>query len=101
MVLKTEDAELFYKLFFSLLDYANRKYNICPGIGKMRTASSLNPADVKEVANAVWDEPEIIDEYLKNKKNSVSEDDAKILRSWKRRIADDFIIERHSAPMVR
>ncbi len=95
MVLKTEDTELFYKFFFSLLDYTNRKNSICPGIGKMRTASSLNPADVKEVANAVWDEPAIIEEYLKSKKNSVSEDDAAILRSWKRRIADDFILERH------
>ena len=39
MVLSKQDAELIYKLFFYLLDYANRKYNICPDIGRMRTAS--------------------------------------------------------------
>lgn len=81
MVLSKEDAELFYKLFFSLLDYANRKYNICPDIGKMRTASSLNLVDVKEVANAVWDDPAIIEEYLRSRKNRISEDDAAILSS--------------------
>ncbi|MGN0589820.1 MAG: hypothetical protein ACI4KO_09805 [Ruminiclostridium sp.] len=67
----------------------------CPDIGKMRTTSSLNSVDVKEVANAVWDDPVIIEEYLRSRKNRISEDDAAILSSWKRRIADDFILERH------
>ena len=37
----------------------------------------------------------IIEEYLRSRKNRISEDDAAILSSWKRRIADDFFLERH------
>ena len=65
MTLSQEDGQLYYKLWLPLLDYVNKKYRINSKMKSIATAKSLNPADVKEVANKLWSEVTIIDDYLK------------------------------------
>lgn len=51
MTLSHEDGQLFYKLWLPLLDFVNKKYKINSKLKSIATAKSLNPADVKEVAD--------------------------------------------------
>lgn len=95
MTLSKEDAELFYELWFPLLDFVNKKFNVIPSMGKIHGARHLDPALVKKVANALWDNVQVIDEYLAKREGDISEEHRGITESWKRRIADDFILERH------
>ena len=94
MTLSHEDGQLYYKLWLPLLDYVNKKYRINSKMKSIATAKSLNPADVKEVANKLWSEVTIIDDYLKENEG-LSEEHKEIVRSWKRRIQGKFLMERH------
>ena len=94
MTLSQEDGQLYYKLWLPLLDYVNKKYRINSKMKSIATAKSLNPADVKEVANKLWSEVTIIDDYLKENEG-LPEEHKEIVRSWKRRIQGKFLMERH------
>ena len=94
MTLSHEDGQLFYKLWLPLLDFVNKKYKINSKLKSIATAKSLDPADVKEVADKLWSSVAIIDEYLKENVN-LPEEHKEIVRSWKRRINGKFIMERH------
>ena len=57
MKLKPEDAQLFYELFFPLLDYVNENFRVTAE--KVRfTGESIDPQDAYEVANFYGSEPE-------------------------------------------
>lgn len=95
MTLSKEDAELFYDLWFPLLNFVNKKLKIIPGIGEIHRTKNLNLTSIKKIANALWDNIFLIDEYLAKHSNKLSEENRGIVMSWKRCVADDFILERH------
>lgn len=95
MTLCKEDAELYYELWFPLLDFVNEKMKVNPTIGKIYGAQSLNIVEVKEIANALWGDVRMIDEYLERCGSEFSEEHRSIIEGWKRRICDDFILERN------
>lgn len=93
MVLTKEDAELFYKLFFPLLNYVNNKFKINNEIPKLYYGKSADPRAIKEIANRLWENTELIDEYLAEKQ--LPEEHKNIILGWKKRISGKFIVERH------
>lgn len=94
MTLSQEDGQLYYKLWLPLLDYVNKKYRINRKLKSIATAKELDPAEVKKVANKLWSDVAIIDDYLKEN-NDLPEDHRKIIQSWKRRVQGRFMMERH------
>ena len=53
--------------------------------------------DLKTVANALWENTGILDEYIKavSEQNGLSEEDRLILERWKHPVTATFILERH------
>lgn len=94
MKLSTEDGQLFYKLWLPLLDYVNEKYKVNEGAAKMAGAERMNPEEVKAVADKLWDDVTVIDEYLSGQSDMPQEHRA-IISGWKRRIRGRFVLERH------
>ncbi len=94
MTLSKEDGQLFYKLWLPLLDYVNNKYKVVRGLKDIPFASSLNPNDVKAIANRIYDELELINEYL-DMHDEIPEEHKQIINGWKRCIKGHFVIERH------
>ena len=94
MTLSQEDGQLYYKLWLPLLDYVNKKYRVNRKLKSIATAKELDPAEVKKVANKLWSDVAIIDDYLKEN-NDLPEDHRKIIQSWKRRVQGRFMMERH------
>ena len=94
MTLSQEDGKMFYKLWLPLLDFVNKKYRVNCKLKNIATAKELNPMDVKEITNSLWEDVSIIDEYLKECEN-LPEEHKEIVRSWKRRIKGKFMMERH------
>lgn len=92
-MLSKEDAELFYKLFFPLLDFVNKKFKINSEIGDIYFGKKIDFRDAKEIADCLWENTAIIDEYLSN--NDLPEEHKNIVLGWKKRIAGKFIVERH------
>lgn len=94
MTLSQEDGQLYYRLWMPLLDYVNGKYRINQKLKSMATAESLNPMEVKKVANKLWSDVSVIDDYLEENAN-LPEEHKEIILSWKRRIQGRFLMERH------
>ena len=94
MTLSQEDGQLYYKLWLPLLDYVNGKYQVSSQLKNIATAKVLDPEEVKRVANTLWSDETIIDEYLKEK-GDLPEEHKDIIWSWKRRIQGQFMMERH------
>ena len=96
MKLNEKEAKLFYDIMFPLLDYINDKLHINPYIsdtGKLAKADCLNPAEVKEIMTALWDDVSIIDEYVSN--HELSNEEKEIILGWKKAVTSRFVIERH------
>jgi hypothetical protein len=94
MKLTTQEVELFYKLMWSLQHFANQRLGIVPGIATIEEYGAL-PSDEKlRVRNALYEHPEIIDEYVKENPEGYGEDKLEIVRSWKKFQSGDYFIER-------
>ena len=85
MTLSQEDAQLFYSLWLPLLDFVNRKYRVNRKLKNLTVTRGLNPADIKKVANKLWSDVDIIDEYLKECVD-LPEEYKEIIQSWKQRV---------------
>ena len=94
MKLSEEDGRLYYDLWLPLLDYVNGKHGVRKEVKKMANASNLNPEDVKAVANKMYEDVTIIDEYL-SLHEELPEEHRAIIASWKKCIRGRFIMERH------
>ncbi len=94
MTLSKEDGQLYYRLWLPLLDFVNKQYGINSKLKSIATANTLNPTDVKEVANKLWSDVRIIDDYLKDRVE-LPDEYREIIQSWKRRIQGMFMMERH------
>lgn len=94
MVLSDSDSKLFYELWLPLLDYVNDSQHI-NDLRDIAHADSLNPQKVKEIANTIWEDASLIDDYLKSCSEKLSEEEKAILSSWKKCRSGRFIMERH------
>lgn len=95
MTLSDKDGQLFYQLWLPLLDYVNKKYKVNKKLKNIAGAERLDPAEVKQVANVLWDNVSIIDEYLKKHGEDILEEHKQIILGWKHRIQGRFVMERH------
>ena len=94
MRLSKEDADLFYQLWLPLLDYVNGKAKVIDRQEKMAGADSLDPAEVKKVADYLWNHTDLIDEYL-GKEKELPGEYRDIIAGWKHCISGIFAVERH------
>ena len=93
MRLEQSEAELFYQLWFPLLDFVNRMYHVCPETEKIDPSQGVDPRDAKAIANYLWSHTEVIEEYL-----AVAElpnEYAQIVAGWKQCKPGRYILERH------
>lgn len=95
MVLKEEQAKLFYRLWIPLLDYVNRKYQLFPKLYGMDTPEGLPMEEVNHISSRLWDDTKIIDDYLASERYMGMEENAEILRQWMNPVRGKFIVDRH------
>lgn len=90
-MLEEQDAELFYQLFFPLLDFVNKEYRICPEFETID--EDVDPSAQKVVADYLWAHTRIIDIYLSERE--LPDEYAQIIAGWKQRKIGTFLLERH------
>ena len=93
MRLERSDAELFYQLWFPLLDFVNRKYHVCPHAGRIDKRHGVDAGDAKAIADYLWSNTEVIEEYLAV--TNLSDEYAQIVAGWKQCKQGRYILERH------
>lgn len=95
MTLSEKDGKLFYELWFPLLDYVNEKCKVNKRVKNITNIKSLNPKEIKEIANVLWENVTLIDRYVEERGENLAEEHKEIIVGWKRRVQGNFIMERH------
>ena len=90
--LSSKDSDLFYKLYFGILDFVNKKYSINNKL-KIYKGKGLDPNELSEVVDKFWDEKDsIIDEFCDKNPYKFNEEELVMIKKFKKGIRDLFII---------
>ena len=93
MKLEQSDAELFYQLWFPLLDFVNRKHHVCPETETIDQRQGVDTRNAKKIADYLWSHIEVIEKYLAAAE--LPNEYAQIVTGWKQRKSGRYILERH------
>lgn len=93
MRLERSDAELFYQLWFPLLDFVNRKYHICPKTETIDHRQGVDTSDAKAIADYLWSNIDVIKEHLTSAK--LPDEYEQIVAGWAHRKRGKYILESH------
>lgn len=93
MILEQSDTELFYRLWFPLLDFVNRKYHICPETGTIDQSQGVDIHHAKAIADYLWAHIEVIEEYIAAAE--LPNEYVQIVAGWKQCKPGKYILERH------
>jgi hypothetical protein len=96
MHLSKEDASLFFKIWLGLLTYVNAKYNVAPGISKVTTFSLSKPDKLLAIRSRLWENKEIISEYVEKNAGTLTKREINILKSWEAyEVSGKFVLMKH------
>ena len=93
MRLEQSDAELFYRLWIPLLNFANSKYHVCPETETLDPKQGVDVNDAKAIADYLWSHAGVIEEYLAVA--ALPDEYAQIVAGWKQCKPGRYILERH------
>lgn len=94
MKLSTRDADLFFKLMWSLQNYVNLKLGIISDVITVEEYKNLPSSEKLSVRDALYDNIEMVDSYLKENPQELSAEELGIIKSWKKFKRGDYFIER-------
>lgn len=95
MILTNEEAEQFYDLWIPLLDFVNQKYKLIKELYGMTSPKGLPLKSVVLISSKLWEDKEVIDDFVLSGFKKMDEEETAIIRSWKRAVHGNFIVERH------
>jgi hypothetical protein len=94
MKLPEEDVVLFYKLNWSLMFYANQKYQLFKEL-KEPDFKDKDPQKITELQNRLYSSPELIDSFVAENPFKFNQQELAIVKSWKNSVKDRFLIVSH------
>lgn len=93
--LSKKDIKLFYKLYFGVLEFTNRKYHVVPGL-KIYEAKKLDPRILVGVINEFWSKKDsILLEFAFANPFKFNDEEMKMVRDFRKCIRDLFIIVKY------
>ena len=95
MVLEKEQGHLFYRLWLPLLNYANEKYQVVESFFGPDPSKGILPDRAVKVADRIWKNVSIIDEYMDIYSDEMTEEELDIVTGWKNFVRGTFVVERH------
>lgn len=93
MQLPKEDIYQFYSLYHSLLVYTNKKYTITT-IESPGDVFITPFEEIEVLKNQLYEDPEVIQEFVKENPCNFSSDELKIISEWKNFLKGEFVIFR-------
>lgn len=95
MNLSLEETDLFYKLHWALLAYANQHLKVLP---KGLTSEQIHrqPATrIVKLRDALHAQPELLERFVAENPAQLSDEELAIVASWRHRVSGDFYIMRY------
>lgn len=86
--------DLYYKLYFALLEYTNNKYKIREDIKKIYKQEGLDANKLKDIDEVLWEKKEIIiNQFIEENLYHFNKDELNDIKGFKRSIrSDQFVI---------
>lgn len=94
MQLTPQEAALFFKLMPALQVFANQQLQIVKNLEDVEKYKNISNEQRMKLRNAVYEQPEVIGEFVRQNPFEFSADEIEIVSNWKNFIAGDFYIER-------
>lgn len=85
-------ADHYYKLYFALLDYVNKKYKIHPEIKKIYKQEGLDVYKLNDIDKYLWEHKEIIDDFIKDNDYKFTEEELSEIKEFKNAITSDYFV---------
>lgn len=90
--LSEKEVKKFYRYYFSLLDYTNKKFKVKPAM-EINPYGSVDPQKLIDVIEVFWENKDtIIDEYLKKNPLKLSPRGMRSIEAFKDGIRDEFVL---------
>lgn len=90
--LHPNDANLFYKLYFGLLEYTNKVYNVKPDL-KIYKNKYLNPQDINPVIEKLWENSnDVIDDFLQLNPYRFNKYELSVVQDFKKGMHKSFVV---------
>ena len=89
------DAKLFHKIMDSLLFFANKKLNIIKNCSSIQELHKNAIEKTIPIRKKVFSDNKMIDEYLKENPDRLSDEEMQILASWKKSLESDFMVVKY------
>ena len=91
-----EEGKLFYKLYAALCSYANSKLKLVPeDFSDPEQFTSLPPETRVTVRDAVFAQPELIDQFVQENPSQLTAAELAIVAGWKHAVIGNFYIFRY------
>lgn len=94
MVLDRKDAKLFYELMWDLQFYAKERLDLMPEVRDREVYANMDGENRLDVRNAVWDNPQLIADYVRENPDNLDSELLAIVSDWQNFVAGKFIVER-------
>ncbi|MCK5768518.1 MAG: hypothetical protein KAH35_09135 [Candidatus Atribacteria bacterium] len=95
MRMSKENVELFYKLFPALLFYTNQQMKKIKNVSTLKEFTNLSTKNKLEIRNALWDNINLIDYFIKKNPFNFSVEELRIIQNWKNFIKRKFCLVRY------
>ena len=79
--LSPEECRLFYETWFGLMGFVNKQKHVIKPEIKPEYPNSISDVLIHKVREVLWEEPELIDEYINE--TELSQEKTDILKLWK------------------
>jgi hypothetical protein len=95
MNLQPHESDQFYRIWWALLNYVNKQLKLINNLQNQIENGDINPQEAAIIRNALWASDSLLQEFIDNNPDKLSDADLELAASWKNRVADRFIIMRH------
>ena len=95
MNLPTEDARLFFKLFFALLAYTNRQLKITPKVSAPTDISKSGGDALMKMRDSLYADTKLIVHFIEENPEHFTQEELDIITSWKHRVSGEFYLMRY------
>lgn len=93
--LGAKESKLFYKLYFALLDFTNKKYKLKPNY-KIYNHVGINPYEIADIIDKFWENKDlVILEFCMSNPYKLNSNEIKLIEGFKKGMKDRFIIAKY------
>lgn len=85
-------ADLYYKLYFALLDFVNQKCQINPKLSKIYRQEQINAEELMEIDEYLWSHKELIDEFIESNPSNFSLEELDVTEGFKTAVMSDHFV---------